>query len=81
MHIYIGGPVQVWTTLIMLQKEVETGSKYLYPDAMEARVRFHLDIITQFWGVIAQYQAWHHYVTEKHQVQFGELEFPQTQAS
>jgi len=67
--------------LLMLTKGVETGSNSLYLDAMEARVRFHPDTITQFGDVIAQYQAWHQYVTMKHQVEFDDLEFSETQAS
>lgn len=46
MHNYIGDLVQVWTMLIMLQREVETGSKTLHLDAMEARVCFQPDTIT-----------------------------------
>lgn len=81
IHKYIDGHVQVQTIFIMLQKEIETSSKYLYLDAMEARVWFHPDTITWFRDVIAKYKAWHHYVIDKHQVEVVELEFPQTQLS
>ena len=55
----IDGLVQMWTMLLMLQKEVETGSKSLYPDAMEDSVRFQPNTITHFGDFIAQYQDWY----------------------
>jgi len=54
-----------------------TGSKTIFPDAMEARVRFQKDTIKQFGDTIMQYQAWHQYVIEKHQVEVAKLVFPQ----
>lgn len=48
---------------------------------MEARVCFQPNTIMQFGDVIGQYQAWHQYMTEKHQVEFVELEYSKTQAS
>lgn len=76
MQNYIGGPVQIRTMLLLLERDVKIGSKSLYPDIMEARVCFQPDFITQFGDVIAQYLAWHQYVTEKDQVEVVELEFP-----
>lgn len=52
---YIDGPIQIRTMLLMFEKEVKTGSKSLYLDTMEARVRFQPDTIMQFGDVIAQY--------------------------
>jgi len=40
MDKYIDGPLQARTMLHMLQVEVETGSKSLYHDAIEAIVHF-----------------------------------------
>lgn len=45
MHNYIGGLVQVRTMLFMLQTKLKIGSKTLYPDSMETRVRFERDTI------------------------------------
>lgn len=39
MKKYIDGPIKVNTMLLMLQNEVDTGSKTIYLDAMEARIR------------------------------------------
>lgn len=80
MHTYIGGPVQINMMFLLLKKETQIGSKSVYLDAMEARVFFQPDTIIQFGDVIMQYKAWNRYVTEKHQVEFVELELPQTQA-
>jgi len=80
MQRYIGGPVQINTMFLLLEKETQTGSNTVYPDAMEARVRFQPETIAQFGDIIAQYKSWHHYVTEKNQVEVVELEFPQNQA-
>jgi len=45
MQKYINGPVKVNTMMHMLQNEFDTGSKTIYPDAMEARVCFQKDTI------------------------------------
>jgi len=66
--------------LLMLKKETQTSSKLVYLVAMEVRVYFHPEIITQFGDVITQYKAWHHYVTEKNQVEVDEFKFPQSQS-
>ena len=65
MQKYISGPIRVKTMFLMLWNELDTGSKTMYPGALEARVHFRKDIIRQFGDTITQYQAWHQYVTEK----------------
>lgn len=45
MQNYIVGPIQIRTMLLLLQRDVKTGSKLLYLDSMEARVRFQPDTI------------------------------------
>ena len=40
MQKFIGGPVKVKTTLLMLQNKLDTSSKIMYLDAMDARVCF-----------------------------------------
>ena len=40
MQNYIGGLVHIRTMFLLVEKEVKTGSKSLYPNTMEARVRF-----------------------------------------
>lgn len=52
MQKYTSGPVKVNTMLHMIQNELDTGSKTIYPDSMEARVRFHKDTIKQFGDTI-----------------------------
>jgi len=66
MKKYIDGLVKVNTMLHMLQNQLDTGSKTIYPDAMEARAYFQKDTIKKFWDTITKYQAWHQYVTANH---------------
>ena len=46
MHNYISVPIRIRTMFLLLERDVKNGSKSFYLDAMEARVRFQLDIIT-----------------------------------
>ena len=69
------------TMLHMLQDELDTGSKTIYMDDMEARVYYQKDTVKQFGDIITQYQAWHQYVTVKHQVEVVELVFPKNSDS
>lgn len=59
MHNFIGGPVKVRTMVLMLQNNLDTDSKTIYLDSMEARVHFQTKTIMQFDNTIAQYQSWH----------------------
>lgn len=81
MQKYISDPVRIRTILLFLKREFKSGSKSLYPDSMESRFYFQPDTIMQFWDSIAQYQAWHENVIEKHEVEVSKLECSQTQAS
>lgn len=81
MQNFIDGPIEIRTIFIMLQNELNTSSKTVYPDSMEARVCSHLVSIMQFWDIITQYQAWHLDVTKRQHVEVVELYFTQNQAS
>lgn len=76
----MGDPIYINAMFLSLKKEIQTSFKSVYLDAMEARVCFQPNPITQFGEIITQYNAWHHYVTEKPQVEVVELDFPRTQA-
>ena len=78
MKKYNGILVMVSTMLHILKDELDIGSKTIYPDVMEARVCYLKDTINHFADIITQYQAWHEYVTKKHQVKVIKLVFPQT---
>jgi len=43
---------------------------------MEARVCYQKYTLNYFGDTIIQYQAWHQYVTKKHQLEIVELVFP-----
>lgn len=57
MQKYIGGPAKINTMLFLLKKETHTGSKNVYPDAMEARVHYNPNLIGKFEETITQYKA------------------------
>jgi len=60
MHIkYIGGPVMVNTMLQILQDELDKGSKTIYLETMEERVRYQKDTIKQYGDIIEWYQSWY----------------------
>jgi len=65
----------------MLQNDLDTGSKIVYTDAMEARVHFQKDIIKHFRDTITLYQACHQYVIKKQQVELVDLDFSQASES
>lgn len=77
----IGCHVMVNTMMHMLQDELDTSSRTIYPEFMEARVNYQKDTIKYFEDVITHYQSWNQYVTEKSQVEVVELVFPQTSQS
>lgn len=52
MKNYIGGPIMVDTMFLMLQNDLDTGSKTIYRDVVEARVYFQKDTIKQFGDTI-----------------------------
>jgi len=60
MYNFIDGPIQVITMSLMLQNEIDIGSKTMYLNAMEARVYFHPGTIMLFGDIITQYKSWHH---------------------
>lgn len=68
MQTYIDGPIYIKTMLLLIEKEVQTSSKILYLDDMEAIFLLQPNTISQFRDTIEQYQSWHQYVTERHQV-------------
>ena len=78
MQKYISGPVKIKIMMLMIQNDLDTGSKIIYPNSMEVRFFFQKNTVKNFGDTIAQYQAWHQYVTDKRQVEVSELEFPQT---
>lgn len=67
----------VYTMPHMLQDEMDTSSKNIYPEAMEEWVCYQEDTIKQFGDIIAWYQSWYQYVTKNHQVEVS-LVLPQT---
>lgn len=48
----------------------------MYPDVMEARVRFQKDITLEYMDTIAVYQSWNQFATVNHHEDIEELVFP-----
>lgn len=63
MQKYIGVPSNINMKLFLLQKEAQTISKTIYPDAMEARDHFQPNLLAKFEQKITQYKAWRQYVS------------------
>ena len=59
MHQYVGGLATLKTMMHMLLDELDRGARAVYPDVMEARVRFYKYVTTEYTDTIADYQAWH----------------------
>jgi len=77
MHQYVVGPDALKTMKRMLYDKLDKGAKSLYPNATEARVRFHKNVTTEYANTITNYQAWHQFATTIHQEDVDELVFPQ----
>lgn len=59
MEMYIVHPTMLKTKFHMLQVELNRGSKTIYPEGMEARVRFPKDFTEEYTETISHYQGWY----------------------
>ena len=62
MHKYLRGLATLRTMMHMLSDELDRGAQVVYPDAMEARLRFQTDVTAEHMDTIRCYQSWHQYV-------------------
>lgn len=65
----------------MLSDELDIGAILVYPDAMEARVRFQWDVTFERTDTITDDQASHQFSTINHREDVEELVFPQLSES
>lgn len=63
MHKYVFGPATLKTMMHMLSNELDRGARAVYPDAMEAKVRFQTNVTVEHTDTIKDYISWHQYVT------------------
>ncbi len=77
IHQYVTGLAALKTMMWMLSDELDKGAKSVYPDATEARFRFHKDVTIEYADTIIDYQAWHQFTTVDHCEDVEELVFPQ----
>jgi len=77
MHQYVVGSAALKTMMHMLADELERGTRSMYPDVTEARVRFQQDVTIKHANTITDYQAWHQFATVNHHEDVEELVFPQ----
>ena len=59
----------------MLLKELDRGARAVYPNAMEARVRFQTDVTAEHTNTIKDYRSWQQYVTIDQHEDVEELDF------
>lgn len=75
MHRYVTGPTTLKTKMHMLSDNLDRGAQAVYPNAMEARVRFQKDVTLQYMDTITDYRAWHQFATVDHHEDVEELVF------
>jgi len=75
MHKYVVGPATLKKMMHMLSNELDKGAREVYPDAMEARVKFQTDATTEHRETIKDYRSWHQYVTVDQHEDVEELDF------
>jgi len=76
MHQYVVGPEALKTMMCMLSDELDRGAQVVYPNAMEARVRFQKDVTLEYTDTIADYRAWHQFTIIGDHEDVEELVFP-----
>ena len=59
MNKYVVGPTVLKIMMCMLTDELERGARAVYPNAMEARVKFQKDVTLEHTDTIVDYQSWH----------------------
>ena len=77
MQNYIGVPAQINTRLLLLKKEIQTGCKSMYPNAMEARDHVQEDVTIELMDTITDDQAWNPFATIEDHEDVEEMVFPQ----
>lgn len=77
--MYVVGPAIVNMKLFLLWEHIQTSSKIVYLDAMEARVRYKPQLPSNFENIAPQYKYWYQYVIVELQVEVVTVEFPQAQ--
>jgi len=76
MRQYVVGLATFNTIMHMLSNELDKGAWEVYPDAMEARVRFQEYVTIKYKDTIVDYQDWHQFTTVDHREDVEELVFP-----
>ena len=57
MHKYVAGPATLKTMLRMLSDELDRGARAMYPNSMEVKVNFQMDVTTEHMDTIRDYRA------------------------
>ena len=77
VHQYVFGLATLKTMMHMLSDELDRGTRVVYLNAMDARVRFQKDVTLEYIDTIMDYWAWHQFATIDHCEDVKELVFPQ----
>ena len=75
MRKYVASLAILKTMMHMLIDELDRGSREMYPDAMEARFRFQMDVTVKHTNTLKYYQSWHQYATDDHLEDVEEFDF------
>lgn len=72
---YGSGMATLKIMMCMLIDDLEKGARVVYPNAMEVRFRFHIDVTAEHMDTLKDYQSWHQYVTVDQHEDVKKLEF------
>lgn len=59
MQKYLVGPTALNTMMCILLDNLDRGAQEVYPDAMDLRFRFQIDVTTEHMETIKDYRSWH----------------------
>lgn len=74
-HKYVGSPTTMKTMMHMLSNDLDRGTREVYPDAMDSRVKSQMDVSTKHTDTIKDYRSWHQYVTIAGHEDVDDLDF------
>ena len=75
MHKYFVVPTMLKIMMCMILDELDRGSRTVYPDVMEERVRFYKDVTLERKDTIVDYRSWHQLATVDKNEDVEELVF------
>ena len=81
MHKYVVDLATLKKMIQMILDDLDRGAQAMYPDVMDARVRFQKYVTIDYTDTIMDYRSWHQFTTIKHCEDVKELVFQQLSES